>query len=162
MMLAGRLADTAPYGWARHAGTLQGYFSDTIARLGGAGLPPAEAAALERYLLSLAVPAAHPTASDRVRRGRAIFESAEAGCAGCHAGTATTDGLEHDVGTGGAGIATFATPSLRFVGRTAPYFHDGRYATLRALLDATDARMGSTRHLAPGEIDALAAYLETL
>ena len=56
----------------------------------------------------------------------------------------------------------FDTPSLRFVSGTAPYFHDGRYATLRDLLASTDHDMGHTMHLSHGEREALAAYLESL
>lgn len=163
MMLAGRLADTAPYGWSRHAGTLQEYFADTISRLQGTGLPPKEAAALEKYLLSLSVPVATPRQTPSVvAQGKAIFESKEAGCASCHSGTATTDGVRHDVGTGSNGIDELETPSLRFVGKSAPYLHDGRYTTLRQLLLAKDTKMGSTKHLDPAEVDALATYLETL
>ena len=35
----------------------------------------------------------------------------------------------------------FDTPSLQFVGGTAPYFHDGRYPTLIDLLDANDEQI---------------------
>ena len=56
----------------------------------------------------------------------------------------------------------FDTPSLRFVAGTAPYFHDGRYATLRDVLAHTDGTMGATSHLSDEEKDALEAYVETL
>ena len=56
----------------------------------------------------------------------------------------------------------FDTPSLRFVSGTAPYFHDGRYPTLRALLVGSDGKMGHTAKLSPHELDALEAYLRTL
>ena len=56
----------------------------------------------------------------------------------------------------------FATPSLRFVGGTGPYFHDGRYSTLRALLTSDDSAMGKAKDLPTAEIDALEAYLKTL
>jgi cytochrome c peroxidase len=58
--------------------------------------------------------------------------------------------------------SVFNTPSLRFVGGTGPYFHDGRYKTLRALLTSTDGTMGHTKHLSPDDLDALEAYLRTL
>jgi cytochrome c peroxidase len=54
------------------------------------------------------------------------------------------------------------TPSLRDVGRTAPYFHDGRYLTLEALLADKDSRMGATASLSDPERAALHAYLESL
>ncbi len=56
----------------------------------------------------------------------------------------------------------FRTPSLRFVGGTAPYFHDGRAATLTDLIANNQDRMGWTSHLDDAERGALVAYLETL
>jgi cytochrome c peroxidase len=58
--------------------------------------------------------------------------------------------------------AKFDTPSLRFVGGSAPYFHDGRYADLDTLLSKSDGKMGRTKHLSPTELADLKAYLETL
>ena len=74
------------------------------------------------------------------------------------------DGQVHDVGSFAKGdlTAMLSTPSLQFVGGTAPYFHDGRYAMLRELLRATDGNMGSTGHLSVSDFDALTSYLETL
>jgi hypothetical protein len=42
--------------------------------------------------------------------------------------------------------------------------HDGRYATLRALVRAADTelRMGHTSQLDEADLDALVTYLETL
>jgi cytochrome c peroxidase len=56
----------------------------------------------------------------------------------------------------------FDTPSLRFLNGRAPYFHDGRYATLRDLVDSKTDKMGKTSHLSAEERDALVAYLGTL
>jgi hypothetical protein len=63
-------------------------------------------------------------------------------------------------GTGTSG--SYATPSLRFVGGTGPYFHDGRYPTLHKLLVSNDPNMGRARDLPAAEIDALEKYLESL
>jgi len=41
----------------------------------------------------------------------------------------------------------FRTPPLLYIGSTAPYFHDGRYATLEQLLEDNLDRMGHTSHL---------------
>lgn len=84
----------------------------------------------------------------QAQRGKELFQS-KAGCAACHLGPAYSDGLYHDIGLGhderglpiaGADIGRgkidpamtgrFRTPTLRNVGATAPYFHDGRTATL--------------------------------
>jgi cytochrome c peroxidase len=54
------------------------------------------------------------------------------------------------------------TPSLVDVFSSAPYFHDGRYATLRALLGDTRNGMGTTAELESEQLDALEAYLRSL
>lgn len=53
-------------------------------------------------------------------------------------------------------------PSLRYVAGTAPYMHDGRYATLEAVLDGTEGRMGHTSHLSREHRAALLAFLRSL
>ena len=112
-------------------------------------------------------------------RGRALFDSQQVGCAGCHAPDHKfTDATRHDVGSADAprhgpanpflassgrdSAGGFDTPSLRFVGGTAPYFHDGRYATLRDVLVGTDGKMGHVAQLSPQDFAALEAYLLTL
>jgi cytochrome c peroxidase len=155
MMLAGRLADSAPYGWARAAPTLKEYIKGTITRLGGTGLNDAELAALAAYATSLPPPQVARADSPAVRRGREVFFSFRAGCARCHTGAAFTDGKRHAIDDG-----AFDTPSLRFVAGTAPYFHDGRYATLEALL--ADGKMGNTKYLGKADLRALEAYLGSL
>ncbi len=54
------------------------------------------------------------------------------------------------------------TPSLRFVGGTPPYLHDGRFPTLAALVRGNDDHMGKTNHLTADDKSALVAFLETL
>jgi cytochrome c peroxidase len=66
------------------------------------------------------------------RRGAALFQKPFAGmggqsCAGCHPPSALfTDHGQHDVASGGI----YKTPTLLGLDYRAPYFHDGRYATL--------------------------------
>ena len=57
---------------------------------------------------------------------------------------------------------SFDTPSLEFIGGTAPYFHDGRYATLEALLADPESSMGHSASLPAEDRAALAAYLRSL
>ncbi|XXX76698.1 cytochrome C peroxidase [Sorangium sp. So ce134] len=98
-------------------------------------------------------------------RGEALFHAPEAGCSTCHLGDElTTDGARHDVrsATRFEAVRAFDTPSLRFVGRSAPYYHDGRYPTLLALLQGADGSMGHTAHLSAEDRRALVAYLESL
>ena len=59
-------------------------------------------------------------------------------------------------------MQAFDTPSLRFIRGTAPYFHDGRYPTLEALLADPASTMGHTASLQEPDRAALAAYLRSL
>ena len=156
-LLAGRLQGTAPYGWTRNSSSLSTYVTETMRRLQGRGLPPDDLTALVAYVETLRAPAASTVASSDATKGRAIFESKRAGCASCHAGPRLTDQQSHDLAEG-----AFDTPSLLFVGHTAPYFHDGRYDTLDELLTATDGQMGHTSHLSAADRRALEAYLLSL
>jgi cytochrome c peroxidase len=99
-----------------------------------------------------------------VAAGKRIFESYDTGCSSCHdPSRGFSDGERHEVGSRAAGdlARSFETPSLRGVGGTAPYFHDGRYATLEELLRKSQA-MSETRQLSDGDLGDLAAYLRTL
>jgi hypothetical protein len=166
VMLAGRVAGTAPYGWAGDEPTLQAHLEETFRRLAGTGLAPDEIEALVAYIESLEPPRFTVHDRDRVARGRAIFDSEAAGCSGCHS-TAEgnfTDYLRHDVRSRVPVDSTgmFDTPSLLFVGGTAPYFHDGRYATLAELLAKSDGAMGHTKQLDADQRRDLVAFLESI
>lgn len=166
-MLAGRLERTAPYGWEGQHKTLQEHVATTFKRLRGRGLEQAKLDALIGYIESLEGPRRRAASEIDavVMRGRAIFSSVDAGCTNCHREEAAlTDGALHDVSSSALADRTsvFETPSLRFVGGTAPYFHDGRYATLLELLYATRKTMGSTTHLGAEDMAALEAYLMSL
>jgi len=131
----------------------------------GRGLDPREMAALIAYVESLPPPPRAPEDAARVARGSSIFHSQAAECSTCHAGADVfTDGMSHDLGSKLDADAKpdFDTPSLRFVAGTAPYFHDGRYATLRDVLTHADGAMGHTSQLSPDDLDALEAYVQTL
>ena len=68
------------------------------------------------------------------------------------------DGNRHAVGSG----PKLDTPSLRFVAGTAPYFHDGRYATLAELLEHSQGKMGWGKDMSQRDLSALEAFLLTL
>lgn len=167
-MLAGRLGHTAPFGWNGTADTVDGHLHLTFQRLRGRGLESHEVAALEAFINTMRTPTVHvPTVgpeAERVARGKAVFESAETACATCHTAGGAVDGAGHDVGSKARADhdPKFDTPSLRFVSGTAPYFHDGRYRTLRELLVGSDGKMGHTAHLSPEDLEALEAYMRTL
>jgi cytochrome c peroxidase len=81
-------------------------------------------------------------------RGQNVFNN-QGRCNTCHAGTLFTDNQFHNIGlrpqtedpgrfnvTGNANnLGEFRTVSLRNVGLRAPYFHNGRFATLEEVVD---------------------------
>lgn len=166
-MLAGRLEGAAPFGWNGDASDVSLHLVSTVSRLGGRGLDGEDKEALVAYVSSMRTPpsakaSAHGTSW---AHGQEIFRSTEAGCSGCHGENGDLpDGDKHDVKSRAAGDrqAKFDTPSLRFVGGSAPYFHDGRYADLKTLLVKSDGKMGHTKHLSPSDLADLTTYLESL
>lgn len=174
IMLAGRTHSTAPFSWMGNHSNLRAHVKETFRRLGGMGLPDTpgnkgEIDALIAYLGSMRGPSIEGARADEdqmklVARGRDLFFEDAQGCATCHVGGSGTDSAKHDLGMSAASHArgAFDTPALRFVSGTAPYFHDGRYATLEELLLGSDGKMGHTLQLSRQDVTALKAYLETL
>lgn len=169
IMLAGRLGGTAPFGWMGERRDLKKHIHDTMRRLGGRGAlsdrDHEDLDALVRYVASMRGPSLKgalgaPDAA-LVARGKELFESDDQKCASCHPGGGT-DGAMHSVKSGLFGELPLDTPSLRFIGGTAPYFHDGRFSTLDELLQKVDGKMGHTAALTADDRRALVAYLETL
>ena len=144
---------------------MRDHLKKTFLRLGGDGFSDsaqdqADLDALLAYATPIPLPpASPPTDPKAAERGKKAFVSY---CQECHK-NGGTDGQSHDVGSGVAGerAKAFDTPSLRGVANTAPYFHDGRYATLEELLSAKDQRMFTGVLSEPDQRD-LVAYLETL
>lgn len=160
--------------------------------------------ALEQYLLTLSARdsrfdrafAGKATLSEEEKRGFELFMTEYeprtgqygADCFHCHGGALFSDQQFHDNGLEGdtagrakvSGSASdqgkFATPSLRNVALTAPYMHDGRFATLeeviehystgihrRPTLDPNLAKHPETGlHLTDPDKAALVAFLKTL
>jgi cytochrome c peroxidase len=85
----------------------------------------------------------HDALSQSAKRGMALFFSARVGCAGCHSGFNFSGNWRDSQGpTGkasfaddGLGVGAVRVPTLRNIALTAPYMHDGRFATLDAVLD---------------------------
>jgi cytochrome c peroxidase len=112
--------------------------------------------AFERTIISTDAPVDKYMAGDLTalseagKRGYQIFSAAQ--CVRCHQPPMFRDGKVHNTGvafrfntgdqgrakvdpTDGANIRAFKTPTLREVGRTAPYTHAGRLLDLRAVVD---------------------------
>ncbi len=125
--------------------------------------------------------------SGQARRGLELFRG-KAHCIACHSGPNFTDERFHNTGvawrdgrlldegrfavTGKPGDrGTFKTPTLREIGRTAPYMHDGSIPSLEEAVDYYD-RGGNRNphldqevkplHLTAEEKRALAAFLLSL
>jgi cytochrome c peroxidase len=121
------------------------------------------------------------------KRGLILFFSKGA-CSECHKGVNFTDGEYHNLGDiPGSGapidlgrfevthqnsdIRAFKTPGLRNVARTAPYMHDGAFATLEEVIEFYD-RGGDDTHnkstliyklnLTAGDKSDLLAFLKSL
>lgn len=161
-LLAGRVSGTHPFKWDGQDKDLPTSLTNTVGRLGGAGLTPGDVADLQAFLESLPEPVAPtPADADAIARGRALFASDETGCANCHDGPKLTDGSQYALTTN---IGKVDTPSLIGLAHTAPYYHDGSAQTLRALLTDRGSvhDMGQTAHLDDAQLDDLIAYLESL
>lgn len=161
-LLNGRVAGTHPFKWDGGDADLQTSLRNTVTRLGGRGITAQTARDLAAYLEQLPRPRT-PTVSDRaaVKRGKALFQAKTVGCARCHSGAALTDRTKHDLATDLDGVDT---PSLIGLAHSAPYYHDGSAATLRAVLTekGTIHGMGRLAALSDRDVDDLVAFLQTL
>jgi cytochrome c peroxidase len=148
-------------------------------------------AAFERTLISGNSPfdryvfgGQHGALSEEAKHGMALFFSPQVGCAQCHSGFNFAGNWRDAQGvTGGPSFANDGTgthpvrvPTLRNIALTAPYMHDGRFATLARVLEHysdlgqqaqargrghQDRRLPQ-RPLDAGERAALIAFLESL
>jgi cytochrome c peroxidase len=128
--------------------------------------PEAEAAAIDAWLKSL-TPLPSPwlvqgRLSPAAERGQRLFQSARVACGKCHPAPLYTDLTAHDVGSRGESDerATFDTPTLVEVWRTAPYMHDGRYPTIEQLL--TTGQHGRAHKLRAEELADLVQFVLSL
>jgi cytochrome c peroxidase len=129
--------------------------------------------AFDRYVFA----GEHDALDAAQKRGMQLFFGARSGCSSCHGGinfagawvdreTPVAEPVFADTGTGQA----VRVPSLRNLALTAPFMHDGRFATLEAVLDhyerlATDPAADARLRRAPlttGERDDLRAFLGSL
>jgi YVTN family beta-propeller protein len=169
--LGGDILDTAPFHWPGDVPTVAALNEMTVKPfMGGAGMSAADFEPIAAFLGNLrqapSAAAARGALSELELRGKAVFESEATGCTSCHAGGDFTDNLSHDIGSraDARDISAFQTPVLHGLHRSAPYFHDGRYPSLEAMVAATvrTDQMGTGSHLSEDDVAALVAYLKTL
>lgn len=126
--------------------------------------------------------------------GMALFFSDRTNCSGCHSGLnfsapdvpggayqqsegTANIGLEVEYADNGKGSGKFKIPSLRNIALTGPYMHDGRFNTLREVLEHYNEDVNPHTHLDSKlkengtpikmnltelDLDALEAFLVTL
>jgi cytochrome c peroxidase len=154
---------TPPYLRDGSLPTLRAAIELMLAReMGGATVSATNVAALEAFVASLPPFRRGRTNPDgspgephtlRMKRGFELFAKT---CAGCHPAPSFTDRRSHDVGTGGA----LDTPTLLGIADSAPYGHDGRFASLedaaREMTRAAGAELGDR------ELEYLVEYLKLL
>jgi cytochrome c peroxidase len=133
--------------------------------MGGDGLL-VDVSTIQSYIDEIVQPPVLPvTDAGSVARGEALFTSPQVGCSTCHAGSYLTDDQLHVVLSPQSldpadAIAQTNTPGLHGAFLTAPYFHDGRAATLQDVL--ADPLMGSTQGLSAQQTGDLIAYVQSL
>lgn len=151
---------TAPYGHDGRTASLAEFVQSVVTtEFDGRPLEGRELAALVRYVQDLDfLPCSNLDERARVtdragpaaRRGEALFAKPFAGfdgksCASCHdPSTFFRDGKVHRLGSVAKASARAIedgeeTPTLLGTSETAPYFHDGRFATIAEVVDWFDA-----------------------
>lgn len=157
------------FSWAGTAPSLQANIRSIIVnRMKGPEPAPDALQALEAYVRSLGYPPnphlnadGTPSASApaAAKRGYAVF--LRAGCQACHLPPTFDKKDVEDVFSGGK----FKVPSLRVVSLTAPYFHDGRFATLEQAVRYMweyQQKAGTTEKLTEQDLRDLVAFLRIL
>jgi len=128
--------------------------------------------ALAAFMDSLQVPlspnhAGREPLSKAEKRGKAVFNRPEFGCLTCHPPPLYTDQKKHNVGTTTADEKIgpdFDTPSLLGLYDSAPFFHDGRAATLAAalMLPTPGSEHDLRGRVTKRELQDLVAFLKAL
>lgn len=152
-------ANTAPFAWLGRFETLEEQIEHSLrTSLHGRDTPIETIGDLAAYLTSLPSPPPLRGADDaEAKRGAAVFT--ERGCARCHAPPSYTSRAPRNVGLDTRGVE-YNPPSLSGVGRSAPYFHDGRAAGLEDALKMHHP--GFEEPPDPRLIAELVAFLESL
>jgi YVTN family beta-propeller protein len=165
------LFDTAPYGSSGSQSDLSVTIAGALNRHNKSGIPPIpQAQDLFEIWLEVFQPPpsiyleADGSLGDQALAGRQMFETI--GCEQCHRAPffipepPDPRTIEDGIGTG---IAPINVPSLRGAWASAPYLHDGRAVTLRAVFANPEDTHGTlTAGLTSEELAQLIAYLKTL
>ncbi len=153
---------TAPFAWTGKFATLEAQVHQSLTS-SLRGPPPSDEVVSEiaAYLRSLPPPPPRRSAEDpEAKRGATVFSERQ--CDRCHVPpTYTSTGVKYvALDDGAGGHNAFNAPSLRGVGWSAPYLHDGRAANFDELLDVHPPSL--TTPLSPAERTSLKVFLESL
>ncbi len=155
-------ADTAPYAWTGRFASLEHQVSQSFdTSLRGPAVLDDVRADVTAYIRSLAAPPPRMNKSDPlVVQGESLFQ--KQGCMECHAPPRFTTSGRRDggIGDGGRPGSLYNPPSLRGIGWSAPYFHDGRAASLDEVIRIHPPNRNDS--LSAPQRRALATYLESL
>jgi hypothetical protein len=161
------VADSGPWAWTGSKNSLDEQIKTSLIISMQTQIPTDELPIerLSAYLKTLApAPSLHLARTEMpsheiLAEARTVFETA--GCQNCHAGSALTSRDMYDVGIHDEqGETLFNPPSLRGVSQRAPYFHDGRAATLAEVLKTS--HHNSEMELSEKQIEQLQLLLESL
>ena len=164
------VGERAVFGWAGQAATLEDSIRGIIVnRMKGPEPSKESLAALVAYVRTLNYPknwqvkddgTPSADASAAVKRGYDLYVG-DGGCGTCHQLPSFDKRSKDDIGTGGK----FKVPTLHAAASTAPYFHDGRTASLRdavKLMWEFYAKKMESRLPTEAELDDLTAYVGAL
>jgi hypothetical protein len=159
--VAGGVLATAPFHWSGDVEDFTALIHEVFeSRMGGTRPNKQQIAKFSSWVDRVAPPHGRVVETTAAERGRALFDDANVGCSGCHAGSQLTNNQSYDVGTGGV----FQVPSLVGVAARAPFLHSGCAPTLRDRFGSCGGgdQHGMTSTLSSTQVDDLVAYLETL
>ncbi|HMF20141.1 MAG TPA: c-type cytochrome [Gemmataceae bacterium] len=159
--------DTRPFGWKGESETLANRVKNTMRHVHKHKISDKDANAVAAFLQTLdpCRPLPHKKSDEpAIARGKELFFG-KAGCTRCHRGPAYTSPSPKAVIADFQGKMTeFDVPSLRGVGRSAPYLHDGRAAKLEDIFKQHNPhrRHGKAHELSDAELIDLVAFLKSL
>ena len=159
--LAGNVSASEPVGWQGDRATVaEDAMLTSQGLMGGAGLTVEDTLAIQSFVnFTRDIDNPNDANDPAVRRGQAIFQRADVGCASCHSGV--NYGNTFTVGI--FELTAAKIRPLNGIVASAPYFHDGSAATLRDVLERSrDGSMGDTSSLTTHQMDDLEAFLESL
>jgi DNA-binding beta-propeller fold protein YncE len=167
--LANAKTATAPFHWNGQFSTMSDLVTNTMTNLMAGDALLVDVGSIQPFIDEIVQPPVLPvTDAASVARGEALFQSSTLACNKCHEGSYFTDDKLHTVLSpmsllSADVIPTSNTPGLHGIFLMAPYFHDGRAATLYDVLTQPYAsEMDHTTGLDSGSVNDLIAYLESL